>query len=326
MIERLVSFFQSAVSTINSFGLPLFAFLWGVMVFFLLDRRRKGLEIRKLRLEVEKLQEDKNKRNSLIRGPSFEEIQKLTSRQNLHLRKKSPAAHFDADRETELIYAAKHGYLEVMRSLLDGGENVDQSDGRGWSALTWAVTWGQTDNHLKSIELLLERAADANNTEEDGLTPLQWALHFGNIKGALMLLENGADPNVRNKEGKTPLMDAAMNGYPEVVEHLLRCGAEVDAETPLAFTALLLASMNGRKEVVEHLIRRGAAINKKDSKYGRSPVLWATMLGHSEVVELLLDAEADVTLSDKEGNTALNWAEEKENEDILNLIKSRGSS
>ena len=44
-----------------------------------------------------------------------------------------------------------------------------------------------------------------------------------------------------------------------------------------------------------------------------------------ETVLLLLNAGADFTLKDKEGQTALSLARKSEQEDVIKLLKSRGA-
>ena len=113
---------------------------------------------------------------------------------------------------TALLHAAREGHIEVAKSLLDGGADIDQIAGDGSTPLVSAVQNGHFDLAL----VLVERGANPNlATHTDGVAPLfgvlqtQWAnftsypqprAHemqqstYMDVLGAL--LEAGANPNV----------------------------------------------------------------------------------------------------------------------------------
>ena len=114
---------------------------------------------------------------------------------------------------TPLLYAARQGYLEVARALLDAGVAVNQRKGGDqMSALLVATVNGQFD----LAGMLLDRGASPSLTAENGVAPLyaainlMWAPRAGypqprahvNQKLSYLdlmkrLLDAGADPNQR---------------------------------------------------------------------------------------------------------------------------------
>ena len=73
---------------------------------------------------------------------------------------------------------------------------------------------------------------------------------------------------------------------------------------------LLIACYFGLTSVVQLLLwnKPNIDIESKDTEYDRTPLLWASKIGHVEVVKLLLDKEADINTADKHGWTPLRVA------------------
>ncbi len=97
------------------------------------------------------------------------------------------------DRHRALALAAQHGHLEIVRLLLDAGEDPNRYNPPGFhghsTPLHQAVIYG----HHNVVRLLLERGArlDIEDTVYHG-TPLGWAKHAGHtaIEEYLVLCEN----------------------------------------------------------------------------------------------------------------------------------------
>ena len=65
-------------------------------------------------------------------------------------------------------------------------------------------------------------------------------------------------------------------------------------------TPLHWAAVGGHKDVVELLLAHGAEVNARYSD-GYTPLHYAAANGHKDVVELLLANEADVNAKDEHG-------------------------
>jgi ankyrin repeat protein len=68
-------------------------------------------------------------------------------------------------------------------------------------------------------------------------------------------------------------------------------------KTTSAAAALMSAVKNNDAKAVARLISQGADVNELDAN-GDPPLIQAAYLGHTEIVELLLKADADVTVVD----------------------------
>jgi len=165
---------------------------------------------------------------------------------------------------TPLLYAARQGYIDIARALLDAGVPVNQlKGGDAASALMVATVNGQFD----LAAMLLDRGANPNLVAENGVAPLyatinlMWAPRAGYPQPraqvnqqtdylAFMkrLLEAGADPNQRvskkvwytgynfdqsgvDEVGATPFWRAAYGADVDAMKLLVSFGADPNLPT-----------------------------------------------------------------------------------------------
>jgi ankyrin repeat protein len=130
------------------------------------------------------------------------------------------------------------------------------------------------------------------------------------------MFQQGAWPNQRVKceGGWYALTAAAGHSDPQMIGLFLDHGARIQGTG-----ALILASLTGKEENVKCLLGRGADVNEMvpltDNARSRGnmgfPLHKAVEYGHAGVVDILLDAGADVTLKDANGRTAADIARGK---------------
>ena len=120
-------------------------------------------------------------------------------------------------------------------------------------------------------------------------------------------------------DGST-LREASRLGYLTVVRCILERGTEtVDESNDSGWTPLYWASLNGHVEVVKALLAAKAEVNKS-SNGGTTPLHGASSKGHVEVVKALLAAEAEVNKSDIGGRTPLYMASYKGHVDVVKAL------
>ncbi|MFI7440130.1 ankyrin repeat domain-containing protein [Nonomuraea indica] len=122
------------------------------------------------------------------------------------------AAGADPDRIAEgeeeglpLCAAAAWDRLEVIRTLLAAGADVNGREAGGWTALLWAAANG----HADAARLLVEAGAEVDTANDDGDTPLTLAARRGALGVVRVLLDSGADAGTYDGDGDTPLDIAA---------------------------------------------------------------------------------------------------------------------
>jgi ankyrin repeat protein len=72
------------------------------------------------------------------------------------------------------------------------------------------------------------------------------------------------------------------------------------------------------------LLAKGGNPNVKN-RVGGTPLMWAAVYGHADVVRILLDSGADSRLKDEDGVTASAWALKNGRDDLAQLLREEES-
>jgi ankyrin repeat protein len=99
---------------------------------------------------------------------------------------------------------------------------------------------------------------------------------------------------------------------------------EQNSTTPLGRTALIWAARQGHAEIVDVLVNAGADVRARDS-FNLNALMMGALSGSLETVQLLLAAGAPVNLTDFNGATALHLALEKKHFAIADALMVGGA-
>ena len=144
-----------------------------------------------------------------------------------------------------LALAAHAGNASILERLHRAGDPVDGAFGLSARSagrikpMAMAIRNGD----LEVVRTLLDLGADVNGNAADPWSPLEIAVHNSNVALARLFIERGANVDAIGKAGYTPLLLAASIdfGDTEMMKLLLEAGARVDIKTPAGKTALDLA-------------------------------------------------------------------------------------
>ena len=210
-----------------------------------------------------------------------------------------------ADGDTCLMAASRLGDTETVRYLVGLGQvDVDQEGGRYAN-----TSLHRAQNHADVVQVLIDAGADIEKKNSEGYTPLHLACMNACLDAVKVLVQSGAEVRVTNYDGDTCLIAASREGHTETVRYLVGLG-QVDVDQvggPDANTALHEAVGKNHADVVQVLIDAGADIEKKDA-WGRSPLLLGCKSNVNDVVKVLIRAGADVGARDRDGMTCLMFA------------------
>ena len=157
-------------------------------------------------------------------------------------------------------------------------------------------------------QVLIDAGADIETKDERGRSPLLRASPSGKFAVVKMLVKAGAGVRTTDNNGDTCLTLASYFGHTETVRYLVTV-PEVDVNhlTDDNFTALHFAGQGNYPEVVEVLIDAGADIEAKDVE-GSSPLHRACREGALDAAKLLVKAGAGVCVTNNQGDTCLMYA------------------
>ena len=190
----------------------------------------------------------------------------------------------------ELVHASQKGDLATVRRLVESGVDVNSTDEHGMGPL---LTFTPS-----VVEYLLSKGADPNRQKnESGAPVLVGIAYMNNVECVRLLLAGGADPNtVTERTGETPLHSS-----------LATPGEGVSA--------------TDRHAVVKLLIERGADPNRRTIPGVKTPAFWrdvrtrgetplhrAAAYAPEETIKFLLEAGADKTIRDANGDSPQSWA------------------
>lgn len=179
------------------------------------------------------------------------------------------------------------------------------------------------DTIEKIITLLIQKGANITEENKYGKSALSIAVDNNNV-GLIELL--GVDR--RGPLGDTPLMKAAEEGNVNLVKKLLHYKADVNIQSRIIKRTTLMKAVGSskkisediRKQIVELLIDAGANINLQDL-HQRTALMGAVENNDLSIVQLLLASGADAAITDKHGKTIFDYKSSAEMQKILSIYK-----
>jgi ankyrin repeat protein len=256
--------------------------------------------------------------------------------------------HFPRGGFTALLFAARGGFTECAKILLEHGADIKAADPDGTSALVLAIING----HFDTAAFLLDRKADPNAADSYGRAALFAAIDMRDIYGSnrpaprdsgkvepldliKMLLDHGADvnaklaklippravldfPDVMMGEGATPFLRAAKSADVPLMQLLLEKGADPKVVTKAGVTALMVAAGMGHAntirrgeqpiEAMKICLDKGVDINAATDKTLNTALHAAAGQGTDDIVQFLADHGAKLDLKDNKGRTPMDVA------------------
>jgi ankyrin repeat protein len=188
-----------------------------------------------------------------------------------------------AGSKTPLLYAARHGHLQIAHRLIERGADLTLADGNGITPLIAAIVNASvvrveptgTSDHLRVAHALLDAGANVNAMDWYGQTPLWAAVDVRN-------LELGPQDNHRNVREEAFAL----------IERLLDAGADANART---------REFPHERRFIVVVVGSVAWVDMT----GQTPFLRAAAAGDLAAMQLLLEHGADPNIPTFAGTTPL---------------------
>ena len=197
----------------------------------------------------------------------------------------------------------KKQYFNLM---LEAEVDMHGMDEHGRNALFSAAESG----NLVLLRALLEQGLNPMKKDDSGEIPLSVAVRCGNLSVAECLLGKTHDPaSVVDNEGSTLLHKSAWGDLPVIARLLVDAyNVPLGACDHAGRTAVHVAAYQGSCKMLRYLLDEKAAdVNAADHE-GRTPLFSGAYDGNLRALKILCEHGADLTVKDKSGLTAREFA------------------
>lgn len=263
--------------------------------------------------------------------------------------KKGANAHYIRNDGASLLFIAVQSNLYNTAKLLIEKYNVDVNH-KHKASNTNAVNIAVSSSDYKMVKLLIENGADCNlQPNTNGITPLMVAAYYGKFDVLRLIVFKNPDAIHTVSPQYGTAKDLAVSaGHLHIAEFLIEPKftifdimdmgmntAVIDSikqNNELALkrdanglTLIHKAIYNFDIELLKQFIDNGLDPNIVDI-HGRTPLLFSIHINNTEAAKYLVETGVNMELPDDLDYTPYSLAEIRDNNEILDLLKKKGTS
>jgi len=229
----------------------------------------------------------------------------------------------DESGNTALMIAAQNGHLAIVKRIvallmkLNFKIHINAQNNNGYTALILAATTG----HDQTVNYLLQMGANPYIGDNYQVIPLITAIHNGHASVIQSLLAFDKDKNNYSIAILNfALIQAIKNSHVSSLLPFTTNTKNNSYSTTLTTTNLIQTVKNKHLAIVEMLIDAGANINSKDND-GLSTLMWAVTVNNFKMVQYLVkEKKLDLNKTDNDGHSALIYAINQDNFQISQFL------
>ncbi|QSZ36843.1 hypothetical protein DSL72_006726 [Monilinia vaccinii-corymbosi] len=260
-------------------------------------------------------------------------------------------------------HASIYGHLETLQLLYQRGSRKHIN--RANIYLNVPLHLASLNSQPDTAKWLLDSGAAINQTGHDGNTPLNMACMNGDLETVDVLLDKRADIHKRNNSSFTPVLVACLTAHLEIflalykrgallsdvtsnkntcfhlvvgcnqefssdlvriMEELVGRGEDINQPNIHGQSPLFYACVTEKPKNVECPLRFGADINQVVRQINVTPLMGACGRGNSQITKMLLQHDADTTIANNHGVTALGLAIINERLESVKLLINKGAN
>lgn len=212
------------------------------------------------------------------------------------------------------IALEKNKNEEIIKILIDYGADVNIQDDCENTSLHRAVVF---DHSIETISLIINSCSNINSQNDDGKTPLYYAIETNNKKIIKLLIDHGADVNI-NPYNDTTLNAAIVHMCDQdIIDLFITHGYKLSPNDSLLRCAIYFDN----DDIIDLLINNGADVNQQDA-YGQTPLHQAILYNKNyKVIVILINHGANPNIKNNKGDTPISLALKRKVEtDIIELF------
>lgn len=241
-------------------------------------------------------------------------------------------SHFE--KWSSLCVAAHEGHIDILKILIEHGADASLCDMNGYSPMYAACQGGS----INIVEFLIQQNVNLFFTDKRGWSLLHAACYNifpkdDHLSVINLLLDQKLETSFTCNNGFTPLYFASVGDSIDIVKLLLNRGADVNHHTERSCTSLHIACkwkdiffMRGKNTTISLLDKDGKSFKVDVSKFG-SPypihIQYSSYDIHRSIVQLLLEHQADISVRNYKGQTALHIACESGDNDVVQMLLAK---
>ena len=210
--------------------------------------------------------------------------------------------HVDENRVSPFLQAIYYGHSGMAKKLANAGCDVNVKDRFERPVIYEAASNGMGE----LVELLIENGGNVRESDSNGTTAFMMLCHSGQLELVKEHFDIALATQVNN-DNQNCLSYAAFSNSPELVEYLCEKTDLENTADQWGRTPLLVACEQDKIEIAKILLKHGANPDTipPDDSYLQLPLIHAAFQQNSDMVEALLAADANVSISNAQGNQAL---------------------
>ncbi|XP_046564767.1 E3 ubiquitin-protein ligase mind-bomb-like isoform X2 [Haliotis rubra] len=227
---------------------------------------------------------------------------------------------------TALQTGCYKGHADIVKLLIGAKADLNKADDEGDTPLHYAVSGEQPI----VVGILLDAKARGNTKNNKGLTPLHLAVAKKDPSTWCLkaLIQYKCDPNTQDEDGDTPLHDALRTHNQHLLDPFLECAQLnlrlANSKGSNPFHEACV-SLSGATEFPQALIKRDPKIVNVPMNNALTPIHIAAFRSFVALAGVLVKAGCNVNDRDDNGKTALHMAVQRCNLQIVQLLLESGA-
>lgn len=234
---------------------------------------------------------------------------------------KSYKANISNDKILSGIHiAVQENNIEKFDTLRELGFSPNERGQKGKVPLMAAIEQGST----ALISHMLDINVDISAADDNGFTPLMYAVNKGDSTTLQKLIQRGAKINIRCG-WMTPLISAIQNDKVDCFNILIQNGAKLDFPHKGGWYPIHESAKANNGYYLKTLIEKKVNINTIEKNTNMTPLMVSIIRGDMDNFKLLLDNGADIKPQAKGGFDALYQALINKRFEMCDILREKGA-